>query len=411
MTHAESAVSATDLRDLPATLDYVALAKDLDALRMEERDNRAEDREGPADLAHFQRLERWAKGLQAVGWATSWLGPNPVSILGLGLGHYGQWAVVAHHVSHRGLDRLPGAPDRYRKKVFASGARRLWDWPDWIAPGDWAVEHDELHHYYTNDWLDPDLVEENVHAIRDADWPMPVKAAVVSFFLATWKLTYYAPSAFLSTREVQRIREAKLPLDRHTFERPSRYYRVFDPRTEEGRAFWKRCLLPYGLSNFVAKPVLFAPLGPAAVASSVTNAVLGEIVTNLWAFGTIVPSHAGDDTLRFEKDPTSRGERYARQILSTVNYTLGDEGFVGDVHDYLHGFLNYQIEHHLFPDLAPRALRRVAPKVEAICAKHGLPYRKELVTKRIARTLKLMLGAISMPRERVEASEVEAATA
>lgn len=375
-------------------LDYAAIARDFDALRRD-----ALNELGPDDLAHFQKLDRWARTLSTVGWATAWLGPNPVSALALGLGSYGRWAIVGHHVSHRGVDKLPGSPERYRRKFFARGARRFVDWLDWIHPEDWAVEHDELHHHYTNDWLDPDLVEENVGMIREANWPEPVKMAVIAFFISTWRLTYYAPSAFLSTREVQRIRRDKLKLDRETFQRPARYYECFDPRTELGRTFLARCVLPFGLARFVAAPLAFSPLGPGAVASAAINSALGEIITNLWAFGTIVPSHAGDDTTRFERDPTSRGEKYARQILGTVNYTLGDEGFIGDVHDYLHGFLNYQVEHHLFPDLPPRAYRRIAPRVEELCARHGLPYRKERVDRRIRETLGLMLGKLSMPRE------------
>ena len=41
----------------------------------------------------------------------------------------------------------------------------------------------------------------------------------------------------------------------------------------------------------------------------------------------------------------------------------------------------------------------MAKKVEAICVKHGLPYRKEAVGKRIKRTLSLMMGWTTMPRE------------
>jgi fatty acid desaturase len=371
-----------------------ALARDLDALRKEALGELSAE-----DLAHFQKLERWVRTLSAVGWATSWLGPNPVSAIALGVGTYGRWAVVAHHVSHRGVDRLPGRPERYRRSVFARGARRAIDWLDWIHPEDWAVEHDELHHHFTNDVLDPDLVEENLEMVRQANLPAPLKLAIVGFFAMTWRLTYYAPSAYLAAREVERIRGGGQKLDRTSFHRPSKYYRLFDPRTAEGRRFLARNVLPYGLFRFVAAPLCALPLGPGAVASVAANSAMGEALSNLIAFATIVPSHAGEDTTRFDRDPTSRGERYARQILGTVNYTLGEEGFAGDVHDLLHGFLNYQIEHHLFPDLPPRAYRRIAPKVEAVCAKHGLPYRKERVDERVKKTLALMIGKVSMPRE------------
>jgi fatty acid desaturase len=42
--------------------------------------------------------------------------------------------------------------------------------------------------------------------------------------------------------------------------------------------------------------------------------------------------------------------------------------------DFLLGGLNYQIEHHLFPNMPRPNLRRAQPLVRAFCAQHGLPY-------------------------------------
>jgi fatty acid desaturase len=38
------------------------------------------------------------------------------------------------------------------------------------------------------------------------------------------------------------------------------------------------------------------------------------------------------------------------------------------------GHLSFQIEHHLFPDVPAHRYSELAPKVEAICAKYGVPY-------------------------------------
>jgi fatty acid desaturase len=42
--------------------------------------------------------------------------------------------------------------------------------------------------------------------------------------------------------------------------------------------------------------------------------------------------------------------------------------------DFLLGGLNYQIEHHLFPNMPRPNLRRAQPLVRAFCRQHGLPY-------------------------------------
>ena len=39
------------------------------------------------------------------------------------------------------------------------------------------------------------------------------------------------------------------------------------------------------------------------------------------------------------------------------------------------GGLDRQIEHHLFPTLAPPRLREIAPEVRAICEEHGVAYK------------------------------------
>ena len=42
--------------------------------------------------------------------------------------------------------------------------------------------------------------------------------------------------------------------------------------------------------------------------------------------------------------------------------------------DFLLGGLNYQIEHHLFPNMPRPNLRRAQPLVRAICSQQDLPY-------------------------------------
>ncbi|GLT54188.1 hypothetical protein SLA2020_274080 [Shorea laevis] len=42
--------------------------------------------------------------------------------------------------------------------------------------------------------------------------------------------------------------------------------------------------------------------------------------------------------------------------------------------DWFHGGLQFQIEHHLFPRLPRRNLRKVSPFVKELCKKHNLPY-------------------------------------
>jgi fatty acid desaturase len=346
---------------------------------------------GPEDLAHMKRLERWGRWCTVAGYATAWALPNPLSMVLLSTGSMARWAIVAHHVTHRGMDRVPGTPERLTSRGFARGRRRFVDWFDWFVPDAWHHEHNVLHHGFTNEVGDPDLVELNVEPIRRAKLPRALKLLSVAAYACTWKVSYYAPSTFqVLARKVRRraSREGTLTDDARG---PERYVAAFDPRTSEGRGLWWRSILPYGLGRFVAIPALFAPLGPVAVASVWVNSVGAELLTNIHTFAIIAPNHAGDDLYRFTGRPADRGEAFVRQVAGSTNFTTG-----GDVRDFLHGFLNYQIEHHLFPDLPPRQYQRLQPRVRALCERYGVPYRQEPVLRRVAKLISIVVGDTSM---------------
>jgi fatty acid desaturase len=73
--------------------------------------------------------------------------------------------------------------------------------------------------------------------------------------------------------------------------------------------------------------------------------------------------------------------------MASANYTSGPE-----FADYLRLWLNYQIEHHLFPRLPMLKYREIQPRVKALCEKHNVPYRQESVFKRTRRTIHFITG-------------------
>ena len=155
---------------------------------------------------------------------------------------------------------------------------------------------------------------------------------------------------------------------------------------------WLRSWLPYLAFYFALIPALATPLGWWAVLSVLINSVLAEFLTNAHAFVTIVPNHAGPDLYRFEGRTRNRGEFYVRQIVGSANYRCG-----GDLNDVMHGWLNYQIEHHLWPDMSLLQYRKAQPEVRAICERHGVPYVQESVWRRCAKAVEIIVGDGSMP--------------
>jgi fatty acid desaturase len=135
-------------------------------------------------------------------------------------------------------------------------------------------------------------------------------------------------------------------------------------------------------------PLCYLPLGPWGMWSALCNAMMADVLMSLHLFMVFTPSHTGDDLPRWADRPGSRAENVVRQIACTANYTNG----LGDLSDLLHLWLNYHIEHHVFPDVPLRTYPWAAPKLRAICEKHGVPYVQEPALRRFKRMVDVFVG-------------------
>lgn len=363
--------------DLPSFLAGIkAIREDIDASL------------GEADAKHLRRTEFIGRAATVVGLATSWIAPNPLSALGLGLGRSTRWLLM-HHVAHRGYDRVPGMPVSRTSKGFAKGARRFVDWLDWMHPEAWTYEHNVLHHSHTGEEADPDLIERNAESLQQK--PMWQRWVMLVLLAITWRASYYAPS----TLDVWRAKREAL---RREGDRP------LLPRWVE---LWFRCYLPYALFHFVLLPAPFLLISKWAAISVLVNSLLAEVLTNVHTFTVVGPNHTGEDVPRFARAPKDKAERMLFQVVGSVNFTTGTEWV-----DFGQLWLNYQIEHHIFPDVPMLQYRRVQPQVRALCEAHGVPYLQESVWKRLWKMSEIMVGSKKMIRyEELEARGGEALAA
>ena len=378
---ADAPAAATAPAAWPDEARLDALAADLAALGARLR------QDDPAgDLAHLGRIAAAGRLCTLIGVGAAALGWLPLAVIGLALGRFARWTMIGHHVGHRGYDRVGGPAG----KAFGEGARRLIDWFDWLVPAAWKHEHNVLHHYRLNEARDPDLVEANLDWLRRKPWPVAAKVAVVAFFSMTWRWSYYAPNT---------LAELHRPPTAPGEDPTERGVATWDPRRPAGRALWLQSLLPYALVHFVLFPAALLPLGIDVAVGALAASALAELLTNLHTFLVIVPNHVGRDLWRFDAPARGKRDFLIRQVLGSANYRTG-----GAVNDFLHGFLNYQIEHHLWPDLPMRAYARAQPEVAALCAQHGVPYVQESVWRRLDKTVRVMVGVDAMLRAPVPAA-------
>jgi len=372
-----------------ADLDLPAFGREVHELGQ-----RLKKEQGPQDQAHLRKMVLWSRICGVVGVATAWLTPNPLTVVALSLWVHSAWTMIGHHVSHGGYNRTDES-GRYSSRGFAQGTvwRRAVDWLDWMLPEAWKIEHNQLHHYRLGEDADPDLLERNAESWKGSErYTMPFLSMLL------WKWAYYAPNTYKELK-VSEMRRKGEPLPQG-FD-PLAPLTVGDLMNGKGKGvfsfseFLLRVAGPYFVVRFVLLPLPFALLGGLPFyMNAICNVALADILSNIHGFIVIVTNHAGKDLYRFEvgckpKSPTF----YLRAVTSSANFDTG-----GNVNDFWHGWLNYQIEHHCWPELSMLAYQRGQPELKAICERHGVPYVQENVFVRLKKTLDIAMGRATMRR-------------
>jgi len=380
-----------------ATVDYEAFASDIRKLGEE-----LEKNQGEADVKHLNKMIGWSNACAFLGLVTMGLGINMFSIVMLSTWTFSRWTMIAHHTCHGGYDKCHPNKNRWHRFKFAVGGfwRRLNDWFDWMMPEAWNVEHNNRHHYNLSELDDPDLVENNLTDIREMRAPLLIKYLMVFVAAITWKWFYYSPNTYKELKLAKLRREGK-PIPSGV--NPSDAVTIRSLITEGSPFYsiWELLMVvlaPYLIIHFFLLPLpwlfigQYLGVGKNYYMAAVKNLFLAELLTNLHGFVAVVTNHAGDDMYRFRYGcrPFS-GSFFLRQVIASVDFHMGT-----DLIDFLHGFLNYQIEHHLWPNLSMLSYQKSAPLVREICDKHGIPYLKQNVFARVKKTVDIMVGNTSM---------------
>lgn len=413
---------------LPQGFDEVAFLNDVRA---------AKDAVGPAteeDARHLNFLVRTTQALGIIGHgliffcaahslsASSVMGLI-VAALAISTARCMTWTIIGHHVSHGGFDNCQkehpaSLPDKYRRGVFAVGSwRRVLDWLDWVLPEAWNVEHNKLHHYYLSEDKDPDLLERNFALLHALPLPLIVKYLTMPFWMFTWKLTYYSPNTFKEL-ELSRPKSwisqnwpaSTMKTDPTTIGEFAKgtVVGMFTGRFNEV-IFWTvffirwflaispvalmvicPALVPLVLNMVHAWP--FAEPCQSAAIRALATAIAAEALTNAHSFVIITCNHAGEDLYRYETSCKAySAEWFLRCAYSSANFETGTD-FV----DCMYGWLNYQIEHHMFPDMTPLQYRKLQPLIKSVCQKHGVLYVQQNALLRTWRMMRIAVGAASM---------------
>lgn len=314
------------------------LGAELDALRA-----RVVDRIGDQDRAYLYRIIKAQRGFEVAGRALMYLGFLPpcwlAGVAALSVSKILDNMEIGHNVMH-------GQYDWMREPELNS---RVFEW-DTVCPADqWKHSHNYRHHTFTNILGEDRDIGYGILRIDPAQkWnPYYLGNPVYAFAL----MLFFEWGVMAHDLEAERIVTGE---------------RSWSDVKRTVRGWWRKAGRQV-LKDYVVFPAL---TGPLFVSTALGNAT-ANLVRNVWAYSIIFCGHFPSGVQTFTAAETAnetRGEWYVRQMLGSANIT-GSPLF-----HIMSGNLSHQIEHHLFPDLPAHRYPEMAPEVEAVCHKYGLPY-------------------------------------
>ena len=315
------------------------LARELDDIREELRADL-----GARDRAYITRVIAFQRRLELAGRALL-LGARfaPAAIAGtavLSLAKILENMEIGHNVMH-------GQWDWMRDPEISSST---WEWDAASTAASWKHAHNFHHHVYTNVvGRDRDLGYSAMRVEPAQAWHPVYLAQPIYFFLMAaafeWAIAVY-------DMELDAVRRGEKS------RASSREEIVALLRKARGQL----------LKDYVLFPVL-AGRGGARRALAAT--IAANLIRNVWVHTIVFCGHIPEDAQTFTEEQyegETRGGFYRRQLLGSCNL----EG--SRLFHLLSGNLSFQIEHHLFPDLPSNRYAEIAPRVRAVCERHGLPY-------------------------------------
>ncbi|QQR80030.1 MAG: fatty acid desaturase [Deltaproteobacteria bacterium] len=331
---------------------------------------------GDEDVIHIKNIKSLSRVSEILGRGLIYISLDPLTwslgVALLGIHHQLETSEIGHAALHGAWDGLKGA-EYFDSKNFH------WNTP--VNEEAWKTEHNLLHHRYTNiAGRDPDLSFGILRVTEHTKW-MPYHLVQTAQFF--WSAPFFI---WMIASHASGLTDLLHPKNDDSYapvlqdQRLKTFFNSFYQTIKK--------MLPYSLYEFVFWPILAGPFWWKILGGNLG----ADVLRNIYSSAIIYAGHFGEDLQYYDKNfkTHSRGEWYKSQIESAHNYTI--PGFMS----LLCGALDFQIEHHLFPRLPPNRLREISPKIESICKKYKISYKRTSLGKNLAAAMK-RLGRLSFP--------------
>jgi NADPH-dependent stearoyl-CoA 9-desaturase len=328
--------------------DVEQLGKELDAIRDQVLASR-----GERDAAYIRKVIKAQRQLEtgsrvvllASLFPPAWL----IGTAGLSIAKILENMEIGHNVMHGQWDWMRD------EKIHST----TWEWDNATPADAWKHSHNELHHTYTNVLgKDNDLGYGIMRVDEDQKWHPAYLGQPVYNFVNMLLFEYGIAAYDLEIGKVVAGRK-----DKSLFKRQLKGVlgKVRKQATKD----------------YLVHPLLSGPSALTTLAANVT----ANVVRNIWTHSVIMCGHFPSGVQTFTKTSIvgeTRGEWYLRQMLGSANISGGP------LLHLMTGNLSFQVEHHLYPDLPSNRYAEIAPKVQEICERYGLPYVSGPLPKQVA---------------------------
>jgi NADPH-dependent stearoyl-CoA 9-desaturase len=275
-----------------------------------------------------------------------------VGTAGLGLAKVLENMEIGHNVMH-------GQWDWMNDPEINS---TVWEWDTVCSADHWKHGHNIIHHTWTNVvGKDRDIGYEIMRTTSATPWnPVFLAQPVYSTLLALlfeWGVGVHEVDFQKLAGGAKEQKAEQIELLRGFVRKAGRQ----------------------AAKDYVLWPSLAGPGFVYVVAADAA----ANLIRNVWSYMIIFCGHFPDGVHLFDRsvlEDETRAGWYLRQLLGSANIDGGPMFHV------LAGNLSHQIEHHLFPDMPSTRYQQVAPRVQALCARYGLPYNSARLSRQFGTT-------------------------
>ena len=263
----------------------------------------------------------------------------------MGLGMSGIGLVTMHDANHGSFSK-----HRWINKLFGSSLYLLGGFPP-----NWQYQHNTLHHGYTNiEGYDEDIGHGGVLRFSPHK---PLKKIHKYQFIYAWFFYGLMTLSWVTVKDFKRLRKYKN--EGAVLNASGNYKRLFMNVLVSKVIYY---------TVFLVMPILIVPVPWYWMLSGffIMHFTSGFILSTIFQTAHVVPT---SDYPLPDSNNMLNNNWAVHQLYTTCDFAPKSKVF-----SWLIGGLNFQVVHHLFPDISHIHYTNLAPIVQATAQKYELPY-------------------------------------